>query len=485
MAPDFSQYQPPGVYVEEETTPLVSVVGVSPTVVAIVGPSVGYRVQTQAVTLVGTTAITLANLGINPSTGFQVAAQNGTPFAPSEYTLTPGAGADGDIGVTTDNTLTIQRTADSDIPDGAVVQVTYRYSDASFFAPLRATDFDDVKDAFGEPINLTTGEVTSPLSLAAKIAFENGAGQVVLVATDDAAATVTTRANLAEAMAKLESIYDVNVVVPLPVGLTGTTGSAGDTENVAADLKSHVEGQSALNSFRIGILGYETTVTRTPEVLAAATRSSRIILAWPNRLSYYNGTTNTMMEVAGYYLAAAYAGRLASLTVQTPLTKKQIRGFAGLPASTAQTMTITAKNNWSAAGVAVTEVARDGRLVVRHGTTTKTDTINTREASLVRAKDALINLIQLTAERTDMIGSPIDDTTPIRVKGVIQGCLETALNTGIVIGYNNLKVRQTPGDPSVIEVKFQYRPAYPLNYIVVSFSINTTTGETNVIELAA
>lgn len=487
MAPDFSQYQPPGVYVEEETTPLVSVVGVSPTVVAIVGPSVGYRVHTQAVTLSGTTPATLEKLGINPSTGLSVAAADGTVFPSSKYATVAAAGVDGDIGTTTDNTLTLARivTGTADIPDGATVYVTYRYSDASFYSPLRATDFDDVKDAYGEPINLTTGEVTSPLSLAAKIAFENGAGQVVLVATDDAAASLTTRANLSEAMAKLESIYDVNVVVPLPVGLSGTTSSAGDTENVAADLKSHVEVQSALNSFRIGIIGFEKTVTRAPEVLAAATRSSRIMMAWPNRLSYYNGATNTMMEVAGYYLAAAYAGRLASLTVQTPLTKKQIRGFAGLPASMAQTMTITAKNTWSAAGVAVTEVARDGRLVVRHGTTTKTDTTTTREASLVRAKDALINLIQLTADRTDMIGSPIDDTTPIRVKGVIQGCLETALNTGIIIGYNNLKVRQTPADPSVIEVKFQYRPAYPLNYIVVSFSINTTTGETNVIELAA
>lgn len=487
MAPDFSQYQPPGVYVEEETTPLVSVVGVSPTVVAIVGPSVGYRVHTQAVTLTGTTPATLDKLGINPSTGFSVAAADGTVYPSGKYATVAGAGADTEIGTTTDNSLTIARvvTGTADIPDGGTVYVTYRYSDATFFSPLRVTDFDDVKDAFGEPLNLVTGEVTSPLSLAAKIAFENGAGQLVLVATDDAAASATTRANLAEAMAKLESIYDVNVVVPLTVGLTGTTSSAGDTENVANDLKSHVESQSALNSFRVGIIGFERTVTRAPETIAAAARSARLTLAWPNRLSYYNGATNTMIEVAGYYLAAAYAGRMASLTVQTPLTKKQIRGFAGLPASMAQGMTITTKNTWSAAGVAVTEVSRDGRLVIRHGTTTNPETINTREMSLVRAKDALINLIQMTSERTDMIGSPIDDTTAIRVKGVIQGCLETALNTGIVVGYNNLKVRQTPADPSVIEVKFQYRPAYPLNYIIVSFSINTTTGETNVIELAA
>jgi hypothetical protein len=487
MAPDFSQYQPPGVYVEEEVTPLVSVVGVSPTVIAIVGPSVGYRVATQAVTLSGTTPATLSKLGINPSAGFSVAAADGTVYPSTKYATVPGAGADGDIGTTTDNTLTLARvvTGTADIPDGATVYVTYRYTDATFYAPLRATDFDDVKDAYGEPLNLATGEITSPLSLAAKVAFENGAGQLVLVATDDAAATLTTRANLAEGLVKLEAIFDVNVVVPLPVGITGTVSTVGDSENVINDLKTHCESQSALNSFRIGVMGYERIVTRAPEVLAAAARSPRIMLAWPNRLSYYNGATNTMIEVAGYYLAAAYAGRMASLSVQTPLTKKQIRSFAGLPATMAQTMTVTTKNTWSAAGVAVTEVSRDGRLIVRHGTTTKTDTITVREVSLVRAKDALIGLIQLTTDRSDMIGSPIDDQTPIRVKSVIQGCLETAKNTGIIVSYNNLKVRQTPADLSVIEVKFQYQPAYPLNYIVVSFSINTTTGETNVIEQAA
>jgi hypothetical protein len=60
---------------------------------------------------------------------------------------------------------------------------------------------------------------------------------------------------------------------------------------------------------------------------------------------------------------------------------------------------------------------------------------------------------------------------------VVAGALEAAVDSGIIYAYNDLKARQLTSDPSVIEVKFQYRPSYPLNYIVIKFSINTETGE--------
>ena len=46
--PDFvNQYLPPGVYVEEETTSLVNVVGSAPASPGIYGPAVGYRTYTE------------------------------------------------------------------------------------------------------------------------------------------------------------------------------------------------------------------------------------------------------------------------------------------------------------------------------------------------------------------------------------------------------------------------------------------------------
>lgn len=475
--PDFTKFQPPGVYVEEENTPLVSVTGAQPTVAALVGPARGYRPNTEAKVLTGTTPVVLSKLGIDQAS-VRVAAADGTVFPSSAYSLTVGAGADSQAGTTQDNTLSIARNGTA-IPDGSTVYVTYNYTDANYYGPQRFNDFDDVKDVYGEPFDITTGAILSPLSFAAKIAFENGAANLVLVATAGSA-TAVTRAQLSTALASLSALSDVEVVVPLPVGLTGTPALPGDTINVANDLKSHVE-TAALNGLRrVGIIGYETTSTQDPSVVVASFRSPRVVMAWPNRLNYFNGYANADVEVAGYYLAAAYAGMLSNLPVQMSLTKKQVRSFSGIPAPVLQTMTMATKNGWSDAGVAVTELAKDGRLLVRFGTTTQRDTTLTRELSIVRAKDSLVNLIDDTMERANLIGTPIDIDTPLRIKGVIQGCLETAKNTGLIQDYKSLKVRPSPsGDPSVIEVKFQYKPSYALNYVVITFSVDTSTGQTD------
>jgi hypothetical protein len=159
VATDFTTYQPPGVYIEEDLSSLVNVIGIRPTVVGIVGPSVGYRVNTEAVTLSGTAAASLAHLGIDPAS-VVVTSSNGTEYVVADdYTVTAGAGADSQIGTKPDNTATIARVSGGDITDGEVVYVSYRYTDADFYAPLAVTDFETVKDAFGPPLDIDTGAI--------------------------------------------------------------------------------------------------------------------------------------------------------------------------------------------------------------------------------------------------------------------------------------------------------------------------------------
>lgn len=484
MTTDFTTYQPPGVYIEEDTSSLVNVIGVRPTVVAIVGPSVGYRVHTEAVVLTGTTAAPLANLGIDIAT-IVVTAPDGTPYTlTDDYTVAQGTGADAQSGTVSDNPTTLTRVADGEISTGSTVYVTYRYTDTSFYNPLAVTDFETVKDAFGEPVNLDTGAVVSPLSFAAKIAMENGARRLVLVPTKGGSTSVT-RTQLSDAMALLENNVDVNLIVPLPVGITGSQGAPGDTANVGVDLRAHVAKVALDGIYRVGILGHDKDVSVDPLTSAASYRSPRVVMAYPNRLHYYHGLTNVTVEVSGYYLAAAYAGRLASQPVQTPLTKKEVDGFAGFPADLLQTLTATRKNSLSEGGIAVTESNRQGRMVVRHGTTTDRTNVRTRELSLVRAKDALINLIYETVDSSGLVGGYIDEDTPDQITGVITGVLESAKQSDVIVDYNGLAIRQRTVDPSVMEVKFAYRPAYPLNYIVISFSIDTSTGEVSVLDEAA
>lgn len=475
---DFSTYLPPGVYTSEDQTPMVNLQTFTPNLVALVGPSVGYRRHTEAVTLAGTTAVTLSHLGVDEATVVVRSVDGLTTYVvDDDYALVEGEGADEDSLTAADNEWTIARVGGGDITAGAVVRVSYQYTDPDYFNPRRLSDYDDIKDAFGEPIDPITGAITSPLSFAAKIAMDNGATDLVLVATDSASATAVIRTELSDALDLLLANYDVNIVVPLPAGITGDDNAPGDVINVGDDLAAHVDAASADNNFRVGIVGYDGTVTVTPDSIAQGIASKRVMLAWPNKLSWYNGFAQRTVTVSGIYLAAAYAGRLAALRTQDGLTRKQVNGFTGIEASAALTLTPTNKNAWSAAGVAVLEATRRRGLVVRHGTSTDPTNVNTREVSVVRIRDAVVRGMNEAVENSGIIGAPIVEETPLRVKTIIAGVLEQAKDNELIIGYQNLKSRLSQIDPSVIEIKFEYQPSYPLNYVLIVFSINTQTGE--------
>lgn len=474
---DFSKYNPPGVYVDEVLTPQTTPVSGIPNVPAIVGPSRGYRIHTERVTLNGTTAVELAKLGIDTTT-IEVTSLDGTVYAETtDYTFTQTEGADATPSYTYDNPTTLTRVATGSIADGETVYVSYRYTDEQFIQPQRFTDIDSVALMYGDAIDLATGDITSPLTLGARIAFQNGAPEVFCLPTLSAQVTAVSPGELSGVYPKLETIPEVGVVVPLPVGVTGTPGSPGDAQMVATDLENHVQSASDAGYFRVGIIGHDANSTVEPDSLAKAVASQRVVQAYPNRLNYYNGQTNQNIEVGGYYLAAAYAGQLTRRQPQWPLTKRNIRSFASLPNAVAQSLTTSTKNRYSEAGVAVTELTRDGRLVVRHGVTTDPSNVMTRELSLVRARDTLMQNLETTVERSGLIGTPIDQDTVFRVKGTVAGVLETAVETGLVVSYRDLKARQTTTDPTVIEVKFAYQPSYPLNYIVVAFTVDVQTGE--------
>lgn len=484
MTVDFTHgYQPPGVYVEEEATPLVNSTGLPETLVAIVGPAQGYQRLTQQVALT-TVGVTLSKQGIDLTSIVVTRVDDGSTVDPADYTAT----ASGPL--TNRDYTTLLENAGGDTPSGDLVFVAYQYTSPAYYGVQRYDNYEDVKDAFGEPLNLTvqaSGDtayqaVLSPLSLAAKIAFENGAGDLVLVATTPPAPGDTTanqkstshRAALVAAFTKIETQYGVNVVVPLTDGIV-----TADAAGVATDLLTHINRASLDGFYRTGVIGFDPSVTTAPDTLLAngAFANKRIMVAYATAsgMQFYNGGSNQTLSLGHQYLAAAYAGRMSALPVQKSLTRETIRSFAGVAGVP---LSNVSKDQYAAAGIAITEVNRQGSLVVRHGVTTDVSSINTREMSVVRARDAMITLVQTGTENAGLIGGNIDDDTPMAVKSVVAGLLDYAKTSGTIRDYTDLKVRQASVDPSVIEVKFAYLPAYPINYIVISFSINVATGET-------
>ncbi len=375
---------------------------------------------------------------------------------------------------------------------GDTVVVTYCYTDSSYFTPLLFDDYSLVEATYGQalittlPTLPTDPQIVSPLSLAAWIAMSNGANVVLCLATDPTDGDL--RAQLVAAYEKLRGDYRIGTLVPV-LADDDVDGSQALFQNYGSDLKVHVE-QSADDGFpRVGIIGASNLYGTLAGVGAppmdddaASFASSRVVLAYPNKINLYNSAINRLTEISGYYLAAAYAGVLESNPTQQGLTRETVVGFGGFPASVTRYQTKQFKDRLSGGGVCVTEIDRQNRMVVRHGTSTDPTNVLTREVSITRGRDALYEGLQLGLDSSGLIGAPIDDEMTRRVQGAVVGILESLVSAGIVIAYDNVQVRQqtveTGGDPTVIEVKFAYKPAIPLNYILVSFAINLSTGET-------
>lgn len=488
MTVDFTHgYQPPGVYIEEDPTPLVSTTGLPPVRVAILGRALGHQSRTQQITLTDT-EVRLTARGIDAtSVSVRKVADNTTLAAGEVQVTATTAGPEGAQDYYTD----IKLAAEADTEPGTAVWVTYNYVVPDYFAPRTLDNFEDVKALYGTPLNLTSQAVgdtayqgvVSPLSLAAQFALLNGAPEVVLVPIEaDADATsAEVKSALSAAYAKISTDYAVSLVVPLTDGV-----ATADAAGVGLDLQAHVFSASNDGFLRTAVLGFDPAVTTAPDTLVSTGgfKSKRIMVAFasPSGLQVYNGNANQTVVVGHQYLAAAYAGRMAALPVQKSLTKEQIAGFAGVAGTP---LSNALKNQYAAGGIAVTEIDRLGRIVVRHGLTTDRTNINTAEISVVRARDTMVTLLQNGVEQSGLVGQAIDDQTPLNVKSVVAGLLEYAASNGVFVSYGDLGVRQASTDPSVIEVKFAYRPAYPLNYILISFSINVTTGDSDLTADAA
>lgn len=483
--PNFSTYVPPGVYWVENPLPAAATAGTAqPSTVALVGPGIGYRSFVDTVTVNYVTATALSQLGINltpnssadpPYAGVVVTDTTGatTYISGTDYTITQTAATDGN---SIDTNTTIIALSGGAISSGQQVVVSYQYTDSNYYTPTYCNDYTTIQSLYGPAFDTNTGQILSPLSFAAKFALDNGAATLVFVATADAA-NLATRGGLNNAYHQLSALDDVGIVVALPVGITGTPGSPGDVVNVADDLALFLEGQVNTNNiFLVGVIGNETSSTVHPDVIAETVDDERTILAWPNQMVWYNGFTNVSQVLGGYYLAAAYAGILARNPVQQGLTKQTVRDFSGISPVVFATMTNSYKNQLSAAGVAVTELTRNGLLQVRHGVTTNPTNVYTREISLVRSQDYMIETILNAIDNASLIGTPITDQTTATISGLVTSNLESLKTQGVIAGYTGLSVVESTEDPTIINVVFQYIPSYPLNYITISFSINTTNG---------
>lgn len=477
---DFAKYQPPGLYTESVAGPQLSVQSATPTAIGFFGTTVGYRQQIEALTVdpdvqqadntfAPAVNRTLRQSGIRTDTIVVRDANSGVPYIlNTDYTIKLVSGGQSATS-TRDDTYTIQRViAGGHIDQGDQVEISYNYTDENYFDDQLFYDYDDVREAYGSPFD-AAGNVQSELALAVSFAFVNGADRVVCVAVDPVDKANPTLADYQNALDKLKDVPDISVIVPA-TGIQGIQGA----------VQAHVAQQSANRYERRAIIGRDGTgaVVTSNQLIADANSlsDSRVALVSPATMRYYAPELNREIPLGGQYLAAAAAGISVRQLSSEPLTRKQVRGFVDVGVKSPEQQ----RNLESQNGLMVAERQRSGILQVRHGVTTDASNTLTREWNVIGQQDTMVYRLRAYLDNSNLIGGIIDELTMTNVKASADAALQSLVADRVINDYQELKVRQLGTQPDVIEVRYGWKPSLPLNYIVVRYSVNTTTGDTAV-----
>lgn len=340
-----------------------------------------------------------------------------------------------------------------------VYYVSYQYRKSSF-APALYSDLKRVVSNFGP----STPDY--PLSLAARLAFLNGAVIVGLkqVPMSTNSATATDSSYVA-AIDELKKPISGNVK---PDTITPLTGSP----TVAAYLSNHCSFMSAprQEGERMGVVGTSIgTSVSGVSTLARGLNSNLMVVVYPDSFvaPIFDNTGNSVLRlVEGSFMAAALAASTCSpaVDVATPWTRRQISGFSQV----GRVLDPTSMNQVAVNGVSVIEQV-DAGLRVRHGLTTKVDNVLNRTPSVTLTVQYVQQ--QLRAVLDPFIGTKFVSSIPKQVEDAISAVFSNLITAQIVSKVAGITVSTDPNDPTVLRAEAIYVPVFPLEYIVCVLQI--------------
>lgn len=407
------------------------------------------------------------------------------------------------------------------IPTPRTVYVTYTYTPKDYFYPYLAlaSEYSNIEKRFGKAFKDDQVTVNSPLTLAAKIAIENGANELILqplfYSADDVSGLMPNRSQPTAAQSivpsttwgptfrALQSEENVGIIVPV-IGQTNnySFGSNGKTspatilnDSVIADifgiLRDHIAFMNTeYDQLIIAIIGEDSTISAsyaTREVLAQHLTALQsyaqgqynerfVFIAQTEFVRPSAAGATTEIKLGGQYAAAAVSGKLASNNPQESLTRRTIAGFK----SVNDTRTKRLKTQDSGLGFFVIEQNPiDTTLVIRHALTTDTDSVSKSELNAVRSKFYMINSLRRTVD-TQVIGRVIaDENAPLSIAGVVGAVLRILQDDGVIVQFDSIQAQFDSIDPTQIGVRFNYRPAFAVNYVNIRFSVDLSSGVTS------
>lgn len=336
---------------------------------------------------------------------------------------------------------------------GKTYTVSYEYAKAAGdYIPRFFFNMSDVEAEHGTP------STTNTLSLGAEVVFEQGASAVCLIQTNPADGSEFNKHK--NALDKLAPVAGINIVVPLT---TLTT--------IHSYLKTHCINASSLTERkeRTGVVAMASgTSVASLGAQAQALAHKRIVLVSSTECSRVIGGDVDPTTLGGQYVAAAVAGVRCSraFDVADPATRKEVVGFSDITDGLLRQEKVLLLSK----GVMVIENLA-GVFRIMQQVTTDTSTIENREYSVVEVIDFVASSMRTSLESI-YIGQKILEGTPSQVRSTILAILNNMIASEILTAAQNVQASINGSDPTQIDVSFEISPVFPLNFILITFSLS-------------
>jgi hypothetical protein len=381
-------------------------------------------------------------------------------------------------------------TGATQIPDGIYVNVVWKYTPSNHFTAQLYTSMSDIINKFGpafvEPDQKT---INQPITLAASLAFLNGATRVWIQPLFKLVNNVPTQpsdSEIADATATwnptlqlLQGLDNLGVIVPIIGQSQGGNANLTDSIqlNIIKECQKYTVAQRASNQNYVILIAGEDGVSSSNGLantlrahVASLDNDQQAVLVSPTKFQTVS-PKGANVDIGGQYAAAAVAGRMVSFAPSKTLTRKSLLGLTYVDPRSKDDKNLDAQN-----GLFVIETNNNGVTQVRHALTVNTQTVAKSELSVVRAKQKMVTSIMQTIDN-QIIGTVVaDNNAPLVIESAIRGVLQTLVSDGDIVGYGDVVATVRAISPTIIDVTFSYRPSFPVNYVNVSFAVDLTSG---------
>lgn len=400
-----------------------------------------------------TTAL-VCNIGSLPQKSETVVISNGSTIAISANGLVSGT-----VNLTLSNGTQLTQGTDYTVSGStvtvsdasltnALATLTYQYTPANFYSPLKWFNYASVQSFYGPAFD-SNGDVENVPSAAAYYAFNNGAQSVCIIPV------YSTENTLQDALSTLSQEDDISVIVPCNF-----------TSSDFATFTQAIQQGNQSGNMRRGIYGIttgdsEASTVQDMQTLAAGINSFEIMLVGNMEAFSTTGT-----PLPAYLYACAIAGLNSTVEFYSTLTNKTVGGF-GQDAS----LTPTAMNSLAGSGMTVIN-ARNGSNKIRQSLTTWQSSL------LDWSYGGVYNYLKQSVKNLfdSYIGQPASSSIVLSIQATLTLFLEQQVQQGIINSYSNASVEVASSSPDTILVNFTATWQAPLNYIQVDFNFNTVTG---------